>query len=120
MKLERFRVPAIAGSAVLLIAGATSVFAASPTPSTPAADATASQVEPIGTDADTLQQGDQTTPDVAGAAGAAGAASEDPAAAETAADASETAGTTGAEADGPGGHADPAGQNVDHQFDGAE
>ena len=119
MKLERFRVPAIAGSAVLLIAGATSVFAASPTPATPAADAAASQVEPIGTDADTLQQGDQTTPDVAGAAGAAGAASEDPAAAETDA-ASEASGTTDARADGPGGHADPAGQNVDHQFDGAE
>ncbi len=117
MKLKHFRVPALGASAVLLIAGATSVFAASPTPSTPAAGASASQVEPVGTDADTLQQGDQTTPDVAGAAGAA---SEAPAAAETAADAAEATGTADAAADGPGGHADPAGQNVDHQFDGAE
>ncbi len=34
-----------------------------------------------------------------------------------AAEGSEAAGT---EADGPGGHEDPAGQNVDHQFDGEE
>jgi len=70
-------------------------------------------------DTDTLQQGDQTTPDVPGAVetpdpsekpatSAASTSGEKPAASET-----ETAN------DGPGGHQDPPG-NVDHQFDGQE
>ena len=115
MKLERFRGAALAATAALLIAGATSVFATSPSPATPAPDASASQVEPIGTDADTLQQGDQTTPDVAGAAESP---AEAPATAETTG--AEAPEAPGVEADGPGGHEDPAGQNVDHQFDGVE
>jgi hypothetical protein len=70
-------------------------------------------------DTDTLQQGDQTTPDVPGAAetpdpsekpttSAVTTSGEKPATSET-----ETAN------DGPGGHQDPPG-NVDHQFDGQE
>jgi hypothetical protein len=56
---------------------------------------------------DTLQQGDQTIPDVPGAAETTGP-SEKPATSET-----EAAN------DGTGGHQDPPG-NVDHQFDGRE
>jgi len=106
MKLNQLRGPALAAAAALLIGGATSVFAGSPAPAVPA-----SQVEAVGTDTDTLQQGDQTTPDVAGAADSA---------AEPAGAASEGTAESATEADGPGGHADPAGQNVDHQFDGEE
>jgi hypothetical protein len=86
MKLSKVRGPALAAAAVLLIGGATSVFAESPNPATQAPGA--SQVEPVGTDG----------------AGVAPEAPEAP----------------GAEADGPGGHEDPAGQDVDHQFDGEE
>lgn len=123
MKLDRFRAPALAATAVLLISGAASAFAASPTPtiSSPAV-APVTQAEPTGPDTDTLQVGDQTTPDVAGATTVR--ASEN-ATSETAAEApagTEAAGTEAAstESDGPGGHADPAGQDVDHQFDGQE
>jgi len=111
MKLNQLRGPALAAAAVLLIGGATSVFAGSPTPATQAPGASVTQVEPIGPDADNLQQGDQTTPDVAGAADSA---------AEPAEAANEATAETGTEGDGPGGHADPAGQNIDHQFDGEE
>jgi hypothetical protein len=62
-----------------------------------------------GPDTDNLQQGDQTTPDTTG-----GAASE-----TTGESAGEGTGESSGESDGPGGHADPAG-NVDHQFDGQE
>ena len=113
MKLDRFRAPALAATAVLLISGAASAFAAAPVTSTPAAAAVAPAAEApeaAGPDTDTLQEGDQTMPDVAGAA-------EAPESAAEAAEAPEAAGT---EADGPGGHADADGQNVDHQFDGEE
>jgi hypothetical protein len=54
-------------------------------------------------DTDTLQQGDQTTPDTAADATAEQAGSEAPG------------------NDGPGGHADdPGNANVDHQFEGVE
>ena len=107
MKLDRFRAPALAATAVLLISGAASAFAAGPTPVAPAPVAPVTQAEPAGPDTDTLQEGDQTTPDVAGAA-------------ETAGEAPEGSEAVGAESDGPGGHEDPAGQNADHQFDGEE
>ena len=117
MKLDRFRAPALAATAVLLISGAASAFAAGPTPVAPAPVAPVTQAEPAGPDTDTLQEGDQTTPDVAGAAEAAEAPESAAEAPESAAEAPEAAGT---EADGPGGHADKDGQNVDHQFDGEE
>jgi hypothetical protein len=71
-------------------------------------------------DADTLQQGDQTTPDVPGAA-----ETPDPAekVATAAADPAEKAGTAETETanDGPGGHQDPPGATTaDHQFNGEE
>ncbi len=120
MKLDRFRAPALAATAVLLISGVASAFAASPAPAEPVTAAPITQpvvAEPVeAADTDTLQEGDQTTPDVAGAPEVAG---------KEAAEAPEAAGkeapeAAGAEADGPGGHADADGQNVDHQFDGEE
>jgi hypothetical protein len=108
MKLNKLRGPALAAAAVLLLSGASSVFAGDPTPAPPAPGASASEVEPAGADTDNLQ--DQTTVDVAGAADSetepAGGAAGEPA-------------ETGAEANGPGGHEDAAGE-VDHQFDGEE
>ncbi len=137
MQLDRFKAPALAATAVLLISGAASAFAASPASTTAAAPvAPVAQEKAAGPDTDNLQVGDQTTPDVAPAAAAAPAAhivaaapaalaaapAEAKAAAETTetADAAETPEAKGTEADGPGGHADTAGQNVDHQFNGEE
>ncbi len=117
MKLDRFRAPALAATAVLLISGVASAFAASPAPATPVTAAPITQpvvaepvvAEPVeATDTDTLQEGDQTTPDVAEAPAAAGN------------EAAEAPQAAGAEKDAPGGHADADGQNVDHQFDGEE
>jgi hypothetical protein len=92
--------------------------------------------EPTGPDTDQLQVGDQTTPDAPAAAtpvvaAAPAAAAATPAAAPApAANADEkpaTAETETTTVEEPGdqslpggGHADPAGQNVDHQFDGVE
>ena len=56
-----------------------------------------------------VQQGDQNTPDTAASAEKAGV------------EAPETAGVEKAGvSDGPGGHADAPGSNVDHQFEGNE
>jgi hypothetical protein len=59
------------------------------------------------TDGDNIQEGDQTTPDTGTAA------------AESSTETPETGTETEGASDGPGGHADPAG-NVDHQFEGTE
>jgi hypothetical protein len=61
-----------------------------------------------GPDTDTVQSGGQTTPDP-GKANASGTEN-----------ATENGGESGTAADGPGGHADAAGANVDHQFRGQE
>jgi hypothetical protein len=112
MNLNRFRAPALAATVVLLISGVANAFAASPAPAQPLRVAPVTQADASGAaepveavDTDTLQEGDQTTPDVAGTSEAAG---------------QETPEAAGSEADGPGGHADAEGQNVDHQFDGEE
>ncbi|HEY3545456.1 MAG TPA: hypothetical protein VGK17_05120 [Propionicimonas sp.] len=123
MKLDRFRAPALAATAVLLISGVASAFAASPAPAAPVTAAPITQpvaAEPVAaepveaTDTDTLQEGDQTTPDVAEAPEAAGNEAAEPA------EAAEAPEAAGAEKDGPGGHADADGANVDHQFEGEE
>ena len=63
-------------------------------------------------DGDNVQSGDQTTPDVNTKASRAASSGET--------NTNSTGESTGTEADGPGGHQDPAGANVDHQFQGQE
>lgn len=120
MKIARLRQPALSALAVLLISGAGIAFAGNSSTNhraavapvaiqaaAPANAVTAPAVEPADTDTDTLQEGDQTTPDTAAetAAEKAGAETE----------------KAGAESDGPGGHADdPNDPNADHQFEGEE
>jgi hypothetical protein len=87
--------------------------------------------EPVGgPDTDSIQSGDQTTPDTAAASAAVSttkaAASEAPGTeqppADEAAGAAEQPGSeSAANSDGPGGHADePGNAAADHQFQGAE
>jgi cytoskeletal protein RodZ len=67
-------------------------------------------------DADTLQQGDQTTPDTGAAASESSTASSTESSTESASS-SEVAGPS----DGPGGHADdPSNTSVDYQFQGVQ
>lgn len=119
MKIARFRQPAVAAVAVLLISGAGIAFAGNSAPAAPAAAAPAAPaaepvvpaaepVEPVGADTDALQEGDQTTPD--SPAEAAGTETEK-AGAEEPGDANLPG----------GGHADnPNDPNADHQFEGVE
>jgi|SRR5450756_735697 len=124
MKLDRFRAPALAAAAVLMISGAGIAFAGAPTVET----------KSTGPDKDTLQvqEGDQTTSDNHGlvvsqaakvvsttgkAHGAAVSAVARENVGKPAAEGSETKGT---EIDLPGGHEDQDGVDVDHQFDGEE
>jgi hypothetical protein len=91
----RHRAAVLIGGAVALVAlGGGAAFAATHSGSTPSAPA----------------------PHVAAVNVPANAPAVEPAAAP---EGTET-GTAEAPSDGPGGHADPAGTNVDHQFDGNE
>lgn len=128
MKIARLRQPALSALAVLLISGAGIAFAgsasqAAPTDGAPAAEVTnpvvepaaepsTESVEPAGADTDTLQEGDQTTPDSAAEQAAEKAGTE-----------TEKAGVEEpGDANLPGGgHADdPNDPNADHQFEGVE
>jgi hypothetical protein len=133
MKIARFRQPALSALAVLLISGAGVAFAGNNSSAASAAAAPAvvpvvapaaapttepttqpatEPVEPAGADTDTLQEGDQTTPD--------------PAAQQAAEKAGTETEKAGAEEPGDanlpgGGHADdPNDPNADHQFEGVE
>lgn len=131
MKIARFRQTALSALAVLLISGAGIAFAGngSQTATTIEAPAVVHEVqpavepvEPVGADTDTLQEGDQTTPDSAAeqAAEAAGTGTET---AEAAGTETEKAGVEEpGDANLPGGgHADdPNDPNADHQFEGVE
>ena len=128
MKIARFRQPALSALAVLLISGAGIAFAGNASTATPKMDAPAAEVtapavepatepvEPAGADTDTLQEGDQTTPDTAAdvtaeKAGTAEAAGTEKAGVEEPGDANLPG----------GGHADnPNDPNADHQFEGVE
>ncbi len=129
MKIARFRQPALSALAVLLISGAGIAFAGNSAPAaptvaapvaevtTPAVEPATEPVEPVGADTDTLQEGDQTTPDSA-AEQAAEKAGTEKAGTET-----EKAGVEEpGDANLPGGgHADdPNDPNADHQFEGVE
>lgn len=131
MKLARLRQPALSALAVLLISGAGIAFAGSGSAAAPAsapamapaavpaAAPKTEAVEPAGADTDTLQEGDQTTPDTPAEQAAEAAGSEtEKAGAET-----EKAGAEepGDENLPGGGHADdPNDANADHQFEGVE
>lgn len=151
MKIARLRQPALSAVAVLLISGAGIAFAGTPSPAVPAAapvvQAAGPAVEPVqpaGADTDTLQEGDQTTPDSPAtgaeatgaeavgteAAGAEAVGTESVAAeaADAEAAGTEAAGAEKAGAEAPGdanlpggGHADDSNNaNADHQFEGVE
>ena len=100
-----------AGAMLIALGGVGSVAAmaqtsgaSTPPPASAPASPTAQTPEPVSpTDTDTLQEGDQNTPDVPGA-------KETPDPNEKADSAKESATDT----DGPGGHQDPPGQ-VDNQ-----
>jgi hypothetical protein len=105
--------------ASLAVGGAAFASASSKSPSkAPAVSSKAPSQAPAkepagGVDTDTLQEGDQSTPDVPGA-------SESP----SSESASEPAGESSSEVpgnDGPGGHADePGNPNADNQFEGVQ
>ena len=148
MNIARLRQPAIGAASVLLISGAGIAFAGSSPAKVaspaiqrdaaavvlaePAVVPAAAPAEPTGPDTDTLQQGDQTTPDAPGTAATVKTATVKSATAPAAAEATGSEGATaesttaeteqtGAEADGPGGHADnPSDPKADHQFQGEE
>jgi len=71
-----------------------------------------------------LQEGDQTSPDSSSQAPeAAGTTAKVASSSKAASSLAESSGETsgeGAGSDGPGGHEDPAGQDVNHEFDGEE
>ena len=132
MKIARFRQPALSAVAVLLISGAGIAFAGNHPPAVaaavapalapavaPALKAATEPVEPAGADTDTLQEGNQTTPDapVDQAAEAAGTATE-----TSGAESEKAAMEEPGDATLPGGgHADdPNDPNADHQFEGQE
>jgi hypothetical protein len=114
------RPAAITAGVILATALGTGVAmaASGPAPTTnPSVPATArpaptTSESTTGSDTDTTQQGDQTTPDTA--AGAAESSTD-----SSAESATESASSETGPSDGPGGHADPAG-NVDHQATGNE
>lgn len=135
MRIARFRQPALGALAVLIISGAGIAFAGSPSATPPQQPAATEAVEPAGQpaeavepagqpaegvepaeaaepaepagDTDTLQEGDQTTPD----SQAEGAAETEKAGVEEPGDENLPG----------GGHADdPNDPNADHQFEGVE
>lgn len=100
-------VAAVTLVAALAVGGATFASAASKAPSkAPVSSKAPAKEDPAGAvDNDTLQEGDQTSPDVPGAPES-----------EPAGESAEVPGD-----DGPGGHADePGNPNADHQFEGVE
>lgn len=115
VKFNILRAPALAATAVLIISGAgiATAHSGSASPS-PATTTPTTVVAPVSADT-TLTQGVQLAP--AASQAPATAASAEPTDAPEVPNASEPPQTN---SDGTGGHADPAGQNVDHQFDGQE
>ena len=105
MKIKRIAIAAVTVLALASLGG----VALAKTPAVGQCNAATSSVPTTNADTDTIQEGDQTTPDV-GAEATSEAGGEQ---------ATESGGGSAAESDGPGGHEDPAG-NVDHQFDGQE
>lgn len=95
MRFKKLIAVTAVGLGVLSVSGAAIAATHAKTATKPATE----QITSV--DTDNVQQGDQTSPDT-GTGGVEASSSE-----------------SAGESDGPGGHADPAG-NVDHQFDGEE
>jgi hypothetical protein len=128
-RIQRWFVPVAAVAAVVVGGGAIASAqqpAKAPAPITKAAATS----EPVGPDTDTIQSGDQTTPDTvaasatthrSAAATAEAPGTEQPAASEQPGAEEQPGSETAANDDGPGGHADePGNASADHQFQGVE
>jgi hypothetical protein len=122
-------VVAVAAIGALAAGGSAIASAQSGAPASTPAPVTQSATtpEPVGgPDTDTIQSGDQTTPDVVNGKTIAATTAETPGteqpAASEAPGAPEAPGSeTAANSDGPGGHADePGNPTADHQFQGVE
>ncbi len=115
LKRLKFTLGAMAGLAALALGGATIAGATANAPA--GAPATVKTPEVAGgVDRDTIQSGDQTTPD--GATAKAAQAGESTSAAGEAAAGEPATGETAPASDGPGGHADEPGNanaNVEQQ-----
>jgi hypothetical protein len=72
-----------------------------------------------GPDTDSIQSGDQTTPDTAGAKASSAASSATPGTESATETSSEGTSESASASDGPGGHEDPEG-NVDYQSEAQE
>jgi hypothetical protein len=108
---------AIASLSALALGGSAIASAqSSSAPASHAAKVHHTAEKTTGPDTDNVQSGDQTTPDTRATVNATKAPSTG--------SGTETATENGSESstasDGPGGHQDPAGANVDHQFQGQE
>jgi hypothetical protein len=130
---KRIQQAVLAVAAIGALAAGGSAIAAAQNPTSTPAPVTQSSTAPEpagGPDTDSIQSGDQTTPDTATAspvpAKAASTTSEaprveQPAASEAPATAEQPGSETAANSDGPGGHADePGNPTADHQFQGVE
>jgi hypothetical protein len=118
---------AFAALAALAVGGSTIASAQQPAHSAAPVKQQAVTPEPVGgPDTDTIQSGDQTSPDTAAASLRTTAATEapgteQPPASEQPGAAEQPGSETAANSDGPGGHADePGNASADHQFSGAE
>jgi hypothetical protein len=116
----------VAALAALALGGSVVAQAAS-TPSKAPVNSAVSSPEPTsGPDTDTIQSGDQTTPDSSTAvlkiAGTNAGTPEPSGTSESAAEPTESAGEAAPSNDGPGGHADETGGNANaaHDFQGVE
>ena len=125
-RINRWFVPVAAVAAAVVGGGA---IASAQTPAQTPAPITKSAAitpEPVGgPDTDTIQSGDQTTPDTVGAQKIAATAeapgTEQPAASELPGAPEQPGSETAADSDGPGGHADePGNPSIDHQFEGVQ
>ena len=108
--------PKIAAAAVATLAiGGAGAGTALATGHSAAARTAVASAEPTSPDNDSIQQGDQITPDAPGVATTASHHHGAKADGEHGQENKESSG----ESDGPGGHADPSG-NVQHEFSGTE
>jgi hypothetical protein len=124
----RKRLKTASGAAAALVAlalGGSAIASATQSSPSNSARPAAKHVVPkaaestTGPDTDTVQSGDQTSPDASGAKAASAAAPESPGAESSSETSSETSSESSSASDGPGGHEDPPGE-VDYQSEAQE